>query len=416
MSSVQKATSRKTREGAHPQLSRARLKDKPALYFAVKLAHPPSYLPRTHRQRPIAAPRTDRGGGNASLLLVLVGLLRLTLRRNGLPALLCLYNCGFGNLEQCCHSPFKVSKSLRPFCVFRLLHGVIMRLSVAIALLALLSLPTNPKNQQNKTTEQKAISQTPSQPSPVIVVVNQSPPPEKAKDPDYQASKVQPQTNQKWYEWLIPAVLSFLANLALVGVAIWGVNVAANSLEEVRRQAKATEDAATAAKDSAQAVINAERAWVMVDMRFCLGSHLTKITSGDGSIHTAAKVEISLQNCGPTPAWIFEQWVCLEVANFVVMSATEYPTPQFPQFGKEGKKSSVNYSILPMVKGQEPEKWTTSIDDDGWATDDNGRYVHIYGVVRYRDAFSSLRETYFGYGVWNGQLERMPSEAYNHHT
>ena len=33
--------SRKAREGAHPQLFRAMLKDKPALYFAVKVAHPP---------------------------------------------------------------------------------------------------------------------------------------------------------------------------------------------------------------------------------------------------------------------------------------------------------------------------------------------------------------------------------------
>src|ERR1700732_3392140 len=35
------ATSRKAREGAHPQLFRLMLKDKPALYFAVKVAHPP---------------------------------------------------------------------------------------------------------------------------------------------------------------------------------------------------------------------------------------------------------------------------------------------------------------------------------------------------------------------------------------
>jgi hypothetical protein len=69
-----------------------------------------------------------------------------------------------------------------------------------------------------------------------------------------------------------------------------------------------------------------------------------------------------------------------------------------------------------MVNGQEPAKWVADVWDEGWATEDNGRYVHIFGVVRYRDAFSLLRETYFGYGVWNGKLERMPSEAYNRHT
>ncbi len=35
------ATSRKAREVAHPQLFRSMLKDKPALYFPVEVAHPP---------------------------------------------------------------------------------------------------------------------------------------------------------------------------------------------------------------------------------------------------------------------------------------------------------------------------------------------------------------------------------------
>src|SRR5450759_267249 len=35
------ATSRKAREVAHPQLFRSMLQDKPALYFLVKVAHPP---------------------------------------------------------------------------------------------------------------------------------------------------------------------------------------------------------------------------------------------------------------------------------------------------------------------------------------------------------------------------------------
>jgi hypothetical protein len=42
VSAVRQAPSRKAREVAHPQLFRATLKDKPALYFAVKGAYPPS--------------------------------------------------------------------------------------------------------------------------------------------------------------------------------------------------------------------------------------------------------------------------------------------------------------------------------------------------------------------------------------
>jgi hypothetical protein len=41
VSAVRQATSRKAREVAHPQLFRSMFKDKPALYFPVKVAHPP---------------------------------------------------------------------------------------------------------------------------------------------------------------------------------------------------------------------------------------------------------------------------------------------------------------------------------------------------------------------------------------
>jgi hypothetical protein len=44
VSAVRQATSRKAREVAHPQLFRSMLKDKPALYFHVKVAHPPITL------------------------------------------------------------------------------------------------------------------------------------------------------------------------------------------------------------------------------------------------------------------------------------------------------------------------------------------------------------------------------------
>lgn len=295
-----------------------------------------------------------------------------------------------------------------------------MRLFATLAAIFLLYSPAVPKDQQKQADEQHAINQNPPNASPVTVIVNQPPASEKAKDSNYQAAKVQPQANQKWYEWSIPAALSFLANLALVAVAIWGVNVAADSLEEVRRQAVATEDAATAAKNSAQAVINAERAWVMADLDFSPGFGLTKVTR-DGIEHTVAKVELRIYNCGPTPAWVFEQWIRLRVDNFVVASATEYPVPQFPEIADQGNRATLrttvgNYSILPMVNGQDQIKWTADVSDEGWATPDNGLYVHIFGIVRYRDAFSHLRETYFGYGIFKGELERMPSEAYNKNT
>jgi hypothetical protein len=70
VSAVRQAPSRKAREVAHPQLSRAMLKDKPALYFAVKVAHPATLphralaLPVTRCTIPLSALEGVRGAGN----------------------------------------------------------------------------------------------------------------------------------------------------------------------------------------------------------------------------------------------------------------------------------------------------------------------------------------------------------------
>jgi hypothetical protein len=50
MSAVRRATSRKAREVAHPLFFQSTSKDKPALYFPVKVAHPPA-SPGTTRSR-----------------------------------------------------------------------------------------------------------------------------------------------------------------------------------------------------------------------------------------------------------------------------------------------------------------------------------------------------------------------------
>lgn len=57
------------------------------------------------------------------------------------------------------------------------------------------------------------------------------------------------------------------------------------------------------------------------------------------------------------------------------------------------------------------------MEDNRVSTEENGLHVYIFGVVRYRDAFNSCRETYFGYAVeGNKILERIPNEAYNKHA
>jgi hypothetical protein len=103
------------------------------------------------------------------------------------------------------------------------------------------------------------------------------------------------------------------------------------------------------------------------------------------------------------------------------MSDTPYPSPEFPGRGIDGEltfpqTTHGNYEIIPIAKGDSPHVSNFDILGEGWATEDNGLNAYIYGIVRYRDAFESLRETYFGYLVRGRNLERVPSDAYNKNT
>jgi hypothetical protein len=222
----------------------------------------------------------------------------------------------------------------------------------------------------------------------------------------------------RWSEWFWEPLR---LNWPLVLVGTWAVWAALRTLGTIKRQAdimerqtKDTAIAAQAAKASADALMNSQRAWVMVDALFFDGSGIVQHTQGDGKVRTSATLKVILKNSGPTPAWIFEQFVRLEVIDKVIISEEVYPPPVF--IGP-GFITQTNYQILPITSAQEPFKWRADVQGDGWATDTNALHTYIYGIVRYRDAFSSYRETYFGYSVRsNGALERIPNEAYNKHT
>ncbi len=155
----------------------------------------------------------------------------------------------------------------------------------------------------------------------------------------------------------------------------------------------------------------------MADLRFEDG---TSLSWGSGTEafaeQTMATVILSIRNSGSTPAWVYEQFVHLEVSPRILGSLEKYQSPNFP-FIEEGKTSHANYEIHPLTQGDDPIGWKAWVYDEGIPTPENGLHVYIYGVVRYRDAFNTKRETYFGYSVkGNNRLERIPNEAYNKHT
>lgn len=96
-----------------------------------------------------------------------------------------------------------------------------------------------------------------------------------------------------------------IANFLLVAVGIAGVVVAIKTLRKIERQTKAGEEAAKSGRDSAEAslkqanaLIDAERAWVVESIRF-----LDEIPyrSNDGGILVA---QVTLRNIGKQPAFL----------------------------------------------------------------------------------------------------------------
>jgi hypothetical protein len=160
-----------------------------------------------------------------------------------------------------------------------------------------------------------------------------------------------------------------------------------------------------------------ERAWVMVDAAMAGEVGVMHGTSGDGSENTGAVLDITCRNVGPTPAWVFEQYVTIELKNIVIASQSRYVSPRWLE-SPAGTTSQMNYRILPLYKDGEAYTWRAWIQCPGWATPRNELHSYIYGIVRYRDAFKSLRETYFGYWVNpnTNELQRIPNESYNKHT
>lgn len=244
-------------------------------------------------------------------------------------------------------------------------------------------------------------------PSPVTVNCNQS------------AGTVAQHDEQKTPKGDAPIEWANWALVLIGGITAWAVwyqsRKTAEATQAMRDSLPLQKTAAEAADKNADALVNSERAWVMADLRFQTESGIVHTTNPLGE-RTAASVELQIRNCGPTPAWVFQQWIRLEISPKILMSDTPYPSPsQFDRIeGAIGQGAShMSYEILPIAKDDRPIVWQTEIFGDGWATEQNRLNTYIYGIVTYRDAFDSMRETYFGYRVDGRKLERIPSDAYN---
>lgn len=170
---------------------------------------------------------------------------------------------------------------------------------------------------------------------------------------------------------------------------------------------------AKAAELNANALVSAERAWVIVEVK------TEKILfSTAPTIATNAYVGIYCRNAGSTPAWVYELWVCARV--FVGHEHRHgggvklYPDPM-EAMHRAGETAACFTAIHPLSKEMNPIETWTWLTAKGHA--DQSDYLHIFGYVKYRDAFSSDRMTWFGYIVpREKEMVRIPDEAYNRNS
>ncbi len=211
---------------------------------------------------------------------------------------------------------------------------------------------------------------------------------------------------QTWYEWFWPPVWSNWALVAIGGIA---ARAAFNTLDVITRQAntmerqtavmerqtagieqqvitsqtsaEAAKISANAAKASADALVNTERAWMILD-KF----NPTSPSSGPNNI-----ISIQFRNCGRTPAWI---------TNFVARYVTN----------QGAITQTINFdAILPQptpgepITTDAPTRWygeklqgTGDLSEAEFRSVRRGELtLYCFGILKYRDIFDKDRETRF---------------------
>jgi hypothetical protein len=179
------------------------------------------------------------------------------------------------------------------------------------------------------------------------------------------------------------------------------------SIGIMERQTKAAEDAANAAKSSADSIIASERAWVMVDLEKVPGTGaVLEGTSTDGSRYIAACVRCICSNQGKTPARISEKRIR------VLVTTPNEPLAVDPNLEMEIFDSTPHY----LQSGQRStEDWANTFKGEL----SGGNMIVIYGCIKYRHMFSDHEvQTTFGYRVTEDwKFERLTGYTkYNENT
>ena len=201
---------------------------------------------------------------------------------------------------------------------------------------------------------------------------------------------------EEFLTWLTryESVAIWLEGIALVLIFVW-------DRIDSRHQHRETLAQLAVSQKQADALINSERAWVMVTVEWYGEAHVLE-GSGTGET-TGIYVVLNCSNEGRSPAWIEEKR-----ARFQIVDALA-DTPEL------ASAESVRAGPEPIGVGK-----TNQIAWMATATghESPGKMMVVYGVVKYRDIFDKLRETMFGYRITpSRELVRLEGKReYNKNT
>lgn len=200
--------------------------------------------------------------------------------------------------------------------------------------------------------------------------------------------------------------IALACTIVLTLVGIVGIIAAFGTLKVIRKQTSAIER-------QADAMINAERAWVMVDLEKVPGvgqiGDLMSMDKGEPRRHFRwFRVRCVCSNQGQTAARIIEK----RCAALAVRG--DHELPESPNLDIEIKDPVPHY----LKANGDPwhGDWTISVEV---ADSEDVQLFIIYGVVRYRHLFSDeITQTTFGYslGVRQELRRLIGHQKYNENT
>jgi hypothetical protein len=168
------------------------------------------------------------------------------------------------------------------------------------------------------------------------------------------------------------------------------------------RLLRATKESADAANKNAGALVNSQRAWIMVDANPGARVSVFHVTTNSEGESTTVRFPLVCRNEGGTPAWITEKFVRARVVESMP-----------PLLGLESASDGDfhDISLEPLGVGKELA-FVADVRCSGRVSGE--KFVVLFGFVKYRDVFGHGRETRFGYEVSaEGKFTRIPAGEYN---